>query len=246
MSQLKRIYIQMVALISISILFSGCSMFTPLKKPIGPAGKAIETKPNPPVSERFISPPGELYDLEATAGVIFEGINKKNWLQADSGITTLQTIWPQAKNLIGETKGVKEADEAIKKLTIDISERKNTDSYESLTKFMSNIGDIGKSYKLSPLSDIIAIGNSIRNVSFYVQDNAWNKAKVKAKEMEGIWGQGKPTLEKIGILGEVTKTHSAVKQLKDAAEGENKGSAEEQIANINESMGAIREYYRSK
>ena len=111
---------------------------------------------------------------------------------------------------------------------------------------MANIGDIGKSYKLSPLSDIIAVGNTVRNVSFYVQDNTWPKAKSKVKEMEGTWGQGKPSMEKVGILGEVTKTHSAVKQLKDAVDGENKGSAEEQIANINESMGTIREYYRSK
>ena len=116
MSPLKKLHVQMVAIISLSILFSGCSMFAPLKKPeIGPTGKPVETKPNPPFTQRFMSPPKELYDLEATAGVIFEGINKKNWIQAENGLTTLQTVWSQAKILTGDKKGVKEADEALEK-----------------------------------------------------------------------------------------------------------------------------------
>ena len=239
--------LKLVSVISLTLLVSGCNMFTPLKKPeIGPAGSPVETKPNPPISQRFESPPKELYDLEATAGVIFQGINKKDWVQAERGIATLQTLWPQIKDLAGNKKGLKDADEALTTLETDINKQSSLASYESLIKFMASVSDVGKSYKLSPLSDIVAIGNTIRNVSFYVQEKNWDKAKAKMKELEGAWGQAKPSMEKVGILGEITKTHSAVKQLKDAVEAENKGAAEEQIANINESMGIIREYYHGK
>jgi hypothetical protein len=247
LSYSKYSHLKIVSVISLSLLVSGCNMFTPLKKPeIGPAGTPVEAKPNPPLMQRFESPPGGLYDLEATAGVIFQGINKKDWLQTERGFSTLQTLWPQVKNLTGDKQGIKDADEAFTKLETDIIKRNSTDSYESLIKFMASISDVGKSYKLSPLSDIVVIGNTIRNVSFYVQDKAWDKAKAKVKELEGAWGQAKPSMEKVGILGEITKTHSAVKQLKDAVEAENKGAAEEQITNINESMGTIREYYHGK
>ncbi|MCP6755941.1 hypothetical protein NL533_30430, partial [Klebsiella pneumoniae] len=73
----------------------------------------MDSKPNPPFIERFYSAPTELYDLEATAGVVFEGINKADWAQAQAGLNNLQTVWEQAKAAVGDKKGVKEADEAI-------------------------------------------------------------------------------------------------------------------------------------
>ena len=229
------------------MLLSGCGMLTPLKKPeIGPAGKPVESKPNPPFTQRFISPPGELYDLEETAGVIFEGIIKNNWQQAKVGLSTLEKQWPQVKLLIGDKKGVTTGNEALEKLTTAIAENKTIESYESLNKFMASMSDIGKSYKLSPISDIIGVGNSIRNVSFYVENNDWPKAIAKMKELDSTWGQAKPNLESIGILSKITTTHSIVKQMKDAVDAGNKGSVEEHIADINESIGYIREYYRGK
>ena len=244
---IKLIPLGIGTIISLSLLLSGCNMFTPLKKPeIGPAGTPVETKANPPLTQRFMSPPGELYDLEATAGIIFEGIIKNNWQQAEAGLSTLEKLWPQTKAQIGDKKGVKDANDALEKLTIGINGRKSIDSYESLTKFMASISDIGKSYKLSPLSDIIGVGNSIRTVSFYVENNDWPKAKVKMKELDGTWGQAKPNLESVGVFTKITTTHSIIKQMKDAVDAENKGSVKEHIANLNESMGYIREYYRGK
>ena len=244
---LKLIPLGIGTIISLSLLLSGCNMFSPLKKPeIGPAGTPVETKANPPFTQRFISPPVELYDLEATAGVIFEGIIKNNWQQAENGLSTLEKLWPQTKALIGDKKGVKAGSEALEKLTTAIAGKKNMDSYESLTKFMSSISDIGKSYKLSPISDIIGVDNSIRTVSFYVEKNDWPKAIAKMKELDSTWGQAKPSLESVGIFNKITTTHSIVKQMKDAVDAENKSSVEEHVANINESMGYIREYYRGK
>lgn len=227
--------------------FTGCGMLSPAKKPeIGPTGKPVESKPNPPVVERFYSAPAQLYDLEAIAGSTFEGINKENWPQAEAGLLNLQTAWQDAKQTVGEKKGVKEADEAIVKLEASIKDKQVTASFESLTKFMGSVGDVGKSYKLSPVADIIAVGNGLRNVSFYVEDKNWSKAASKVKALEDTWNQVKPSMEKFGILGEVTKTHSYVKQLKDAVNAESKGAVEEQTANLNESMGRIRDYYRGK
>lgn len=236
-----------ILLIVSLLVITGCGVFTPAPKPeIGPAGKPTETKPNPPFLQRFLSPPGQLYDLEGTAGVIFEGINKEIWPQAEAGLTNLRTIWEQAKPHVGEKKGVKEADEILVKLSTAISEKKVTASYENLNKFMGSIADIGKSYKLSPLSDIISVGNAARNVSFYVEDKNWSKAASKVKELEGTWNQVKPAMEQLGILSEVTKTHAYVQQLKDTVNAENKGTFEENLANLNESMGKIREFFRGK
>ncbi|MDD4601712.1 hypothetical protein SDC9_05858 [bioreactor metagenome] len=229
------------------ILLSGCGMFTPAQKPeVGPTGKPVESKANPPFLERFYTPPGELYDLEATSGVIFEGINKEKWDQAETGFNNLQTIWINSKPLIGEKKGVKEADKALQELNIAIAGKKTTNSYESLNKFMGSIGDIAKSYKLSPLAGLIGVGNAIRNVNFYVEDKNWSKAASKVKELEGVWGNVKPTMEQVGILAEVTRTHSLVKQMKDAVAAENKGAIEEHTANLNESLGYIRNFFRGK
>jgi len=243
----KLIPVGIGTIISLSLLLSGCSMFSPLKKPeIGPAGKPVEAKANPPLTQRFMSPPEQLYDLEATAGVIFEGIIKNNWLQSEAGLNTLQKLWPQTTILIGDKKGVNDASAALEKLTTAINEKKKLDSFESLTKFMGSVSDIGKSYKLSPLSDIVAVGNAVRTVSFYVENNDWDKAKAKMKELDSTWGQAKPSMESVGILGRITTAHSIVKQMKDAVDAENKGSIDEHIANINENMGYIREYYRGK
>ncbi|CQR74094.1 hypothetical protein SOV_22130 [Sporomusa ovata DSM 2662] len=241
-----------MSLLFLTLLLTGCGYLSgllsePAPKPeIGPAGKPVESKPNPPFIERFFSAPVELYDLEATAGVVFEGINKEDWSQAQAGITNLQTLWQQAKAAVGDKKGVKEADAAMEELTAAINNKKITGSYESLIKFMGSISDIGKSYKLSPIADIIAVSNGIRNVSFFVEDKNWTKAAAKVKELQGTWEKVKPGMEQIGVWGEVTKTHATVNQMKDAINAENKGAFEEQQAAINESMGRIREFFRGK
>jgi hypothetical protein len=237
-----------VAVVILAFNLSGCGLLSgPAPKPdVGPAGKPVEAKPNPPFIERFYASPTELYDLESTAGVVFEGINKEDWSQAQAGLNNLQILWQQAKGAVGDKKGVKEADEAISKLTAAIDGQKVTDSYENLIKFMGSVSDIGKSYKLSPIADIIAVSNSIRNVSFYVADKDWKKAAAKVKELQSTWEQVKPSMEQIGILGEITKVHSTVTQIKDAVDAENKGSFMEQQANINESMGRVRDFFRGK
>lgn len=228
------------------VTVTGCSLLTPAKKPeIGPAGKP-ETKGNPPIVERFKSPPYQLYDLEMTAGALFAGVNAEDWNQAQAGLQQLQTIWQEISPSLGDEKNVKKANETLAKLATAVGGKKITASYEALNGFMGSIGDIGLNYKLSPLADIIAISNLVRNVSFYVEEKNWSKAASKVKELDGSWGQIKPSVESIGILGEVTRTHSFVKQLKDAVNAENKGAAESHIQSLNDSIGRIRDHYRGK
>lgn len=235
------------ALLLVAAVIAGCGLAGPAQKPdIGPAGKPTESKPNPPVTERFTSAPAQLYDLEAIAGTVFEGVNKENWPQAESGLYNLQTAWQQAKDAAGDKKGVKDGDEALGKLATSIMDKKITASYEDLNKFMGSVADVGKSYKLSPVADLIAVGNALRGVSFYVADKDWSKAASKVKGLEDTWNHAKPAMEQFGVLGAVTTTHASVKQLKDAVNAENKGSAEEQVASLNESLGKIREFYRGK
>ncbi len=226
---------------------AGCGLMAPAQKPdIGPAGKPPDAKPNPPVMERFAAAPAQLYDLEAIAGTVFEGVNKENWQQAEAGLYNLQAVWQQAKDAVGDKKGVKDADEAIGQLAASVMDRKITASYESLNKFMGSVGDVGKSYKLSPVADLIAVGNAVRSVSFYVADKNWSKAASKVKGLEDTWNNAKPAMEQVGILGAVTTSHAYVKQLKDAVNAESQGAAEEQVSNLNESLGKVREYYRGR
>ncbi|MDR3593043.1 MAG: hypothetical protein P4N41_25565 [Negativicutes bacterium] len=226
---------------------AGCGLGMSANKPeVGPAGKPAEAKANPPFFNRFQAAPAQFYDLEATAGSTFEGINKENWEQAEAGLSQLQSTWEETKQQVGDMKGVGDGDKALAKLTEAVMAKQITVSYESLNRFMGVISDMGKNYKLSPISDIVAAGNTIRNVSFYIEDKNWLKAGAKAKEMSDSWNRSKPALEQFGILGEVTKTHSFVNQLRDAVAAENKSAADERIADLNTSMGRIREYYRGR
>lgn len=235
------------AVLLIAVLLTGCGLMGPAQKPdIGPAGKPVEFKPNPPLLERFHAAPDKLYDLEAIAGTVFEGVNKENWPQAEAGLYNLQAVWQQTKEAVGDKKGVKDGDEAVSKLAASVMDKKITASYENLNKFMGCVGDIGKSYKLSPLADLIAVGNAVRSVSFYVADKNWSKAASKVKGLEDTWNHAKPAMEQVGVLGAVTTSHAHVKQLKDAVNAESQGAAEEQISNLNETLGKIREYYRGR
>jgi len=228
-------------------IITGCGLSAPAPKPeVGPAGETTDAPPNPPFWARFESPPAELYDIEALAGSIFAGINTGNWEQAQTGYNSLVAKWEQTKPLIGDKKGVKEAEQALADLAPSLVAKQITVSYEILNKYMSAISDIGESYKLSPVADLVTIGNMVRNVSFYVEDNNWPKAAAKVKELEDSWNQLKPGLEKVGILSEITKAHSKIKQLKDAVNAENKGAVENHLKGLNEHLARIREYYRGK
>ena len=90
MKQRKSVVISILLVLGI---LAGCaslpemSMLTPAKKPdVGPTGSPTEAKPNPPFWHRFLSPPAQLYDIEAIAGSLFEGVNKERWEQAQSGL----------------------------------------------------------------------------------------------------------------------------------------------------------------
>jgi len=230
-------------LILFSMLSTGCGL-TANQTDSGPTGKLTKTKPNKPIIELLSPAPAKLYDLETIAGLTFEGINKENWAQTEEGLANLVSSWQETKLSVGDEKTVALGDEALNKLSTAITEKQVTASYENLNKFMATISDIAKLHKLSPLADIITIGNAVRSTSFYVEEKNWSKASVKVKALDTTWKQSKPGLEKFGIIGEITKTHSYINQIKDAINEENKGNADDKLTDINSSIAQIREYYR--
>lgn len=245
---MKNKRLPLILMTAISMAVIGCSLAEPTKKPeTGPIGTTLVSHTNPPLLQRFESPPVELYDIETIAGTVFEGIAKEKWPDAESALSNLSTLWQQTKTLIGDKKGVKEADEALSNLSNSMKAENADDAYQDLNKFMSNVSDVGKSYKLSPISDIITIDNAIRNLNYYVATNKdWKKSAAKSKELNATWSALKPTLEQVGILSEITKAHSLVNQIKDSVDAENKGTFTEQIAKLNESIGHIRDFFRGK
>jgi hypothetical protein len=225
----------------------GCTLFQPQLKPeIGPTGSGEEAKSNPPFFQQFDQPPAKLYDLETLSGTLFESLRNKNWEQAANQLQSLRQTWEESKLQVGDKKGLKEANEAIQKLADAVEKQKLPGAYEALNQFLVGVSDIAKSYKLSPLTDILLVGNAARNVSYYVHDKDWSKAAAKVKELEGTWEQAKPSMEQIGILSEITKAHGTIKSLRDAVTSENQGASEGQLKILNESLGAIREFYKNK
>lgn len=180
------------------------------------------------------------------AGLIFDGINAQNWDMVQSDWLQLQSLWQAISPQLGDENNVRKANKGLAKLSDAIDDQKADSAYQALNEFMSSVSDIGQNFKLSPLSDIISISNKLRNVSFYVSDSDWTKAASRVKELESSWEQAKPSMESVGILGEVTRTHSYIKQLVDAVNAENSGASDSHIKSLNDSLGSIRQFYRGK
>jgi hypothetical protein len=231
------------------LLATGCYTVPPAQKPDigpGPAGKPAAVKPNPPFFQRFLPPPPQLYDLETTAGKIFSSLTVNDWQQVDEGISTFQSTWEKTKTLTGAKKGVADAQKNMEELKEVAAQRNSKKTYQALNKTMYSVEEIAKSYKLSPLSDLIAVGISLRRVSYYVETDNWKKASAKMKELEGVWHQAKPSLEQVGILGELTKAHGTILKLKDAIDAEDRNAFEEEKSKINESLIHIRQFYHGR
>lgn len=226
---------------------TACSTNPPAQKPdMGPIGKTTEATPNLPLNERMSSPPIHLYDMELISERVFESIMSENWYEGRQAVVDLQERWKETIPFIGKTESAKGLEKSLTELKKAIKEEKKADAYEALNKTSGSLGDIAKLYKLSPLSDIIGVSSNIRNVTYYVETQQWKPAASKAKELESNWKQAKPSLEQAGILGEVTKTHSSISQLKDAVETESIGAYKNHIKTINSSLNKIQLFYYGK
>lgn len=125
-----------------------------------------ENRPNPPFWQIFQAPPAELYDLETIAGQVFQAFTAADWQKLNIEANNLKEAWDTARPLAGNKLGVSEADKELKELLINIREQKTAaTTLKSLNKFMKSVSLIGKSYKLSPLSDLAALGSTLRAVA---------------------------------------------------------------------------------
>lgn len=223
----------------ISLSLTGCSTI----EPINDLSNVVEENtPNtaPDTAAWTAKAPTKLYDIEGLAGNIFEGILSRNWNDATANLSQLITAWTDVKSIIENPTAILQSEEVLSLLISAVQARNPDLSQTELNDFMYKISDISKGYKLSPLSDIIAINNAGRDLRYAVENKNWVTAAAKAKELQNTWGRAKSNLEQFGILGDITQTHSSIEQMKNSVEEENRTTFLERFQKFNEGMSHIR------
>ena len=233
----------MVFLLSFAIFIpffsTGCSLIEPINDfQQGPVGTVEESSPD--TASWTADAPAKLYDIEGLAGGVFEGILSRDWSIASTNLSQLITAWTEAKSFLKDSQNNVETENILKHLITAVQTHNADVSQQDLNNFMYKISDISKNYKLSPLSDIIAINNAGRDLRYAVENKNWATAANKVKELQNTWGRAKSNLEQFGILGEITHTHSSIEQMKDSVDAENRTTFLEKFKSFNESMAKIR------
>ncbi len=225
--------------LGISLSLAGCSAI----EPINDLSNIVEENtPNtaPDTAAWTANAPTKLYDIEGLAGNIFEGILSRNWNDATANLSQLITAWTDVKSVIENPTAILQSEEVLSLLISAVQARNPDLSQTELNDFMYKISDISKGYKISPLSDIIAINNAGRDLRYAVENKNWITAAAKAKELQNTWGRAKSNLEQFGILGDITETHSSIEQMKNSVEEENRTTFLERFQKFNEGMSHIR------
>ncbi len=225
--------------LGISLSLTGCSAI----EPINDLSNVVEENvPNtaPDTAAWTANAPTKLYDIESLAGNIFEGILSRNWNDATANLSQLITAWTDVKSVIENPTAILQSEEVLSLLISAVQARNPDLSQTELNDFMYKISDISKGYKLSPLSDIIAINNAGRDLRYAVENKNWITAAAKAKELQNTWSRAKSNLEQFGILGDITETHSSIEQMKNSVEEENRTTFLERFQKFNEGMSHIR------
>ena len=239
----------LVSLLSFGIIVpffsAGCSLTEPINDfQQGPVGMIEETSPD--TASWTADAPTQLYDIEGLAGGVFEGVLSRNWNLASTNLSQLITAWTEAKSFLQDPQNNLETENILNHLITAVQSHNADISQQDLNNFMYKISDISKNYKLSPLSDIIAINNAGRDLRYAVENKNWATAATKIKELQNTWGRAKSNLEQFGILGEITHTHSSIEQMKNSVDAENKTTFLEKFKSFNESMAKIRSTLANK
>lgn len=229
----------LVLSVAFPITLAGCTSIAPLNEL---SNIVEENAPHtaPDTAAWTADAPTKLYDIEGLAGSIFEGILSRNWNDASDNLSRLVTAWTEAKTIIENSTAILQSEEVLSLLISAVQARNPDLSQTELNDFMYKISDISKGYKLSPLSDIIAINNAGRDLRYAVENKNWVTATAKIKELQNTWGRAKSNLEQFGILGDITQTHSSIEQMKNSVEEENRTTFLERFQQFNEGMNHIR------
>lgn len=232
----------LIALIALSLALpltvTGCSAITPIND-LTNITEDIPT-PAPDPAAWTADAPSKLYDIEGLAGNIFSSILSRDWNGANENLSRLMTAWTEAKAVIENPAAILQSEEILSLLISAIQARNPDVSQKELNDFMYKISDISKNYKLSPLSDIIAINNAGRDLRYAVENKNWVTAAAKIKELQNTWGRAKSNLEEFGILGDITQTHNSIDQLKNSVEEENRTTFLDRFQKFSEGMTHIR------
>jgi hypothetical protein len=182
-------------------------------------------------SEMFLSAPNEIYDIDNSAGQLYETISRREWADSRQYFGELKEIWKNVNERFSEGGTTRDRGDArLNKLSESITAGDAYSSHENLNSFMRIVSKTSENYKLSPVSDIISVGVVLRDAGFYTQEENWDKAAAVSEELDHVWNQSKPTLEHMGVLREVTKLHSIMNKIKDEMETENKDAALDHIS----------------
>lgn len=208
---------------------------------MGPTGEQQERHQND-----WGKPPAGLYVLEQSAGALFANFLSRDWLQAEKQSINMADIWTQSKNKLTENAATEKTDAAFAALQQAINDQSPQQAVSALEQFMGLVANTAKPYVMSPLADIITVANRMRSIRFAIAQNDWKKAGVKVGELEKTWNQVKPSLEKPGVLAEVTKAHSAVQQWKDSIAAEDPAASKAAEQRLNSALANIRDFYAER
>lgn len=225
--------------LTVSLTLAGCTAIAPINDLTNMIEDSVpDTAPD--TASWTADAPTKLYDMEGLAGNIFEGILSRDWNTASENLSRLVTAWTEAKTIIEDPSAILQSEEILSLLISAVQARNPDLSQTELNDFMYKISDIGKNYKLSPLSDIISINNAGRDLRYAVENKNWVTAAAKVKELQNTWSRAKTNLERFGILGEITQTHNSIDQMKNSVEEENRTTFLERFQKFNEGMTHIR------
>lgn len=238
-----------LALLYIALLLAGCNL-APVSEPFaemapGPLGTPAKPPVLLPLTERLGSAPQGLYQLEQQYGQLFAAINYEDWASAQELSAQLPSLWQSVEPLLQhQTELADKNKRSITQLQAAVLQQSRTDCHTALTEASLSLRELGEAYKRSPFTDIAAVDQATREVAFYLAEQDWKKAGVKAHELEITWKQVKNSMESLGILQEVIKAHAAITQLSDAVSIEDMDLAKKELEKVNTSLARIHHFYQ--
>lgn len=245
MRRMEAVAVFLAGIAVFAVILSGCGLLSKPAPKMETSETASRVLRSSPFLERFSSAPHEFYDIDESAAALFSAMTAQDWKSAAQALAALQNAWGKVRPSATE-KAAAEGGASLDKLAGAVAAQKTSEACRSLNKFMGNASKIGENYQLSPIADMITIGIAVREAGFYAGDENWGKAAAKSKELENVWNQSKSSMEQMGVLGELTKAHFLINQMKDAIDAENKDSFLEHLEEVNETLGGIRKFYYGK
>jgi hypothetical protein len=220
MLKIKFILLSLMAVVVGSVSLSGCGLLS--------SGSKAQAQ--------------NFYELSENAEKIYVTVINQNWTDARDTYLLLDETWQKTKETL-PAEDAQKGEENLVTLSKAIEAGDRLGSCRGLNKFMGTVAEIGEKEKIMPLSIMIEVSTALRETVFYAVEEDWSKAAAKSKALINVWNHSKPAMEQVGILSEVTETHSFINRLQDAIDAEDKDAALEIFSEINETLAKIHKFH---